>query len=292
MPRLLVVGDVHGCLHELDALLQQLRYRPAEDHLIFVGDLLNKGPFGAETVHLVRDLQQEGSVTWVRGNHDERYLSFYDHFAKKLRNQEKIPKRLTENWLGPQGPNTIQRLQGLDWATIQNTPISHQEEGLLVVHGGLSPKIHQKHKHLVDSLKWSSKRRAQIKSIMHIRMLRRDGSLPKPGETRQLRPWQDFYDGRFGWVVYGHQPHTAVQQRNQTVGIDTACCYGNRLTALVQEPEGGFYWESVPARKSYAPSGALKRLGPITPLLPWRGLLMPGSAFGLAERERRRTAAH
>ncbi len=40
---MLLVGDVHGCFEELQALLRKCGYREGEDVLIFVGDLVNKG---------------------------------------------------------------------------------------------------------------------------------------------------------------------------------------------------------------------------------------------------------
>jgi Icc-related predicted phosphoesterase len=46
--RLLVVGDVHGCLDELQQLLQTVDYKQGSDNLVFVGDLVNKGPKSAE----------------------------------------------------------------------------------------------------------------------------------------------------------------------------------------------------------------------------------------------------
>jgi hypothetical protein len=39
-----LVGDVHGCYDELQQLLQQVQLRHGHDNLIFVGDLVNKGP--------------------------------------------------------------------------------------------------------------------------------------------------------------------------------------------------------------------------------------------------------
>lgn len=43
--RLLVVGDVHGCIEELHELLRKVNYVQGEDNLIFTGDLGDKGPF-------------------------------------------------------------------------------------------------------------------------------------------------------------------------------------------------------------------------------------------------------
>ncbi|HTT70883.1 MAG TPA: metallophosphoesterase, partial [Anaeromyxobacteraceae bacterium] len=41
--RTIVVGDVHGCLEELDELLRVVEFRPGFDRLVFVGDLLDRG---------------------------------------------------------------------------------------------------------------------------------------------------------------------------------------------------------------------------------------------------------
>ncbi|MBT6727080.1 MAG: hypothetical protein HN867_19260 [Deltaproteobacteria bacterium] len=261
MTRLLVIGDVHGCLIELENLLWKLRYQVQQDRLVFVGDLLNKGPSGAETLSFVNDLKDDGGeVIYVRGNHDEKYLQFYHQFSKRIRNGEKPPRRLCQGWLGPDGQSTISKLKSRDWRLLLETPLSFQTGNLTVLHGGLSSKIHCKPKHLLDSKSFTSKRRAEIKSLMYIRKLHKDGSVPNQNETRGLVPWQDLYDGRFGWVVYGHQPTSHVLHRGQTIGIDTACCYGNRLTALVQEPGSQIHWESVSARSYYANCPSSKRL--------------------------------
>jgi hypothetical protein len=46
--RLVVVGDVHGCLDELQQLLQEVEFKEGSDNLVLVGDLVNKGPKSAE----------------------------------------------------------------------------------------------------------------------------------------------------------------------------------------------------------------------------------------------------
>ena len=71
-PQTIIVGDVHGCLVELDALLRKVRYTHG-DRLILVGDLVAKGPDSAGVVARARELGALG----VRGNHDERVLSWF-----------------------------------------------------------------------------------------------------------------------------------------------------------------------------------------------------------------------
>ena len=72
--RVIVVGDVHGCLTELELLLKKCAYSSDTDILVFVGDLVNKGPDSAGVVTYVRKLVSCGAAYCVRGNHDDAML--------------------------------------------------------------------------------------------------------------------------------------------------------------------------------------------------------------------------
>lgn len=69
--KIIIVGDVHGCLDELKLLLVKCQFQKKVDKLVFVGDLVNKGPYSAEVVKFVRDI----GASCVRGNHDDAALS-------------------------------------------------------------------------------------------------------------------------------------------------------------------------------------------------------------------------
>jgi serine/threonine protein phosphatase 1 len=62
-----VIGDVHGCAASLGALLARL---PADDHLIFCGDVINRGPAIEQAMERVWELVQQGRATWLMGNHE------------------------------------------------------------------------------------------------------------------------------------------------------------------------------------------------------------------------------
>ena len=69
--RIWVIGDLHGCRRELDALLQQHQFDPQQDLLISVGDIIDRGPDSLGCLALL----QEPWFRCVRGNHEEMALS-------------------------------------------------------------------------------------------------------------------------------------------------------------------------------------------------------------------------
>ena len=62
-----VIGDVHGCA---EALRRLLRLLPAEDRLIFNGDVINRGPQILEAMELVWSQVRSGRGVWLQGNHE------------------------------------------------------------------------------------------------------------------------------------------------------------------------------------------------------------------------------
>ena len=71
MNRHWVIGDVHGCLDALEALLSVL---PEQDHLVFCGDVVGRGPDVQKTAEQVWTLKQGGRATWLLGNHEQRLI--------------------------------------------------------------------------------------------------------------------------------------------------------------------------------------------------------------------------
>lgn len=68
--RLIAIGDVHGCIHALDALLGAISPGP-RDQLIFIGDLIDKGPDSRDVLDRVIELKQCCSLVLIQGNHEE-----------------------------------------------------------------------------------------------------------------------------------------------------------------------------------------------------------------------------
>jgi len=88
------IGDVHGHAEELEALLLKLgyversgAYRHFERTAIFLGDLVDRGPFQKRVIEIVRSMAEAGSAQIVMGNHEFNAIAFFteDHLGQYLR---------------------------------------------------------------------------------------------------------------------------------------------------------------------------------------------------------------
>lgn len=118
------IGDIQGCDAPLARLLDTLDFSPSRDHLIVLGDLVNRGPASAAVLRRLMALQ--GSVQCVLGNHDLHALAVAlgKSALKRLDTLEDIL----------QAPD---RAPMIDWLRQQHLALwSH---GVLSVHAGVLP---------------------------------------------------------------------------------------------------------------------------------------------------------
>ncbi|MCH8474586.1 MAG: metallophosphoesterase [Opitutales bacterium] len=212
MERLIVIGDVHGCLNELEDLLNDLRLRES-DKLLFLGDLINNGPDSHGVVKLVRHL----GATSLLGNHERRLLWF-----RRTGNPAILKK---------QDHRTVAELTKKDWIFMAKMPLTWQspDGSLVLAHGGFLPH-----------LPWKTQNATVVTNLKFL-----------PPEAHPPHPrthWAEMWKGP-PLVVYGHTPRPAVDYRRWSIGIDTGCYQGGQLTAFIW-PEKSF--RQVPARRKYA----------------------------------------
>jgi len=241
MSRHIVIGDVHGCLVELKALLDELRYRPDGDRLYFLGDLVDRGPYSVETVRYVRALTERSDTVCLMGNHEEKYVRFHRWEQKRAATNARNPMHFNE-----EKEAIYADLSQSDHEWLAKRPYYHRGKDFLVVHAGVCPRRHQTIKDL-DVPKYRNR-------LLRLRDVDAGGRMVPLNESR--RPgqghWSESYDGRLGFVVYGHQVYDSVRDHCDTAGIDTGCCFGGELTALVFSNIADRTYHSVHAQATYA----------------------------------------
>ncbi len=123
------IGDLQGCYDPLVALLDRIRFDPAQDRLWFCGDLVNRGGQSLETLRLVKSLDAH-SVT-VLGNHDLSLLSIATRTEEERNKANPDLRRV----LQAHDADTL-----LEW--LRHRPLMHVDHdiGFAMVHAGLSPR--------------------------------------------------------------------------------------------------------------------------------------------------------
>ncbi len=119
------IGDVQGCMRELEALLEACSFDKAIDRLWFVGDLVNRGPASLEVLRFVKGLGDSAAV--VLGNHDLHLLCVAEGFARPRADDT------LEEVLGAPERNEL-----LQW--LRSRQLMHAEGGTALVHAGLLPQ--------------------------------------------------------------------------------------------------------------------------------------------------------
>ncbi|WP_175653868.1 metallophosphoesterase [Pseudomonas sp. Marseille-P9899] len=78
-----LIGDVHGCAHTLERLLDALGYkrlggvwRHAQRQALFLGDIIDRGPRIREALHIVHDMVEAGQAHCIMGNHEYNALGW------------------------------------------------------------------------------------------------------------------------------------------------------------------------------------------------------------------------
>ena len=198
-PRTVIVGDVHGCRSELERLLDVVSFRP-EDRLVFVGDLVARGPDSLGVLALARTT---GAVV-VRGNHEERVLR-----EGRPKTRKPTPDAGSSHAVHREIADT---LGADDWALLEGTPLYHPlpAHGLTVVHAGIDPE-----------LPLAAQSPDVLLYVRHART--------KAGKKKL---WGEIYEGPLPFV-FGHNAVEKLQLHPFATGLDTGCVYGGELTALV-----------------------------------------------------------
>jgi serine/threonine protein phosphatase 1 len=186
------IGDIHGCAKTLQVLLDTLD-PTAEDHLIFIGDYIDRGPDSKGVIDLLLELRKRVPCTFLRGNHEAFMLDFLDRSEYLL-------------WEMNGGMTTLDsyrngekyKIPDTHKDFVRETLLYHEEPEFFYVHAGL-------------------------KAHLSIR-----DNLATVGQKVFL--WErDHLDATdYAWekpVVCGHTPQRKVILRDKLICIDTGCVF-------------------------------------------------------------------
>ncbi|OGX90146.1 polynucleotide kinase-phosphatase, partial [Hymenobacter coccineus] len=239
-----LIGDVHGCYHELRALLEKLGYAlhdepvadvrdlgirvtpPAGRRAIFLGDLVDRGPASPQVLRLVMSMVRAGAALCVPGNHDIKLLRHLN--GKKVTVNHGLAETLAQLEAEPEAfKGEVRRfLDGL---------VSHyvlDGGSLVVAHAGLPEAMQGRGSGAVRAFALFGESTGEIDEF----------GLPVRYE------WAREYRGR-ALVAFGHTPVPDAEWLNNTIDLDTGCVFGGRLTAL-RYPERELV--AVPAAQVYS----------------------------------------
>ncbi len=209
---LYAVGDIHGMRAELEKLLGRLPLA-SDDHVIFIGDYVDRGPDPAGTVELLIEFQQSQRCTFLIGNHEAMFLSYLGSPSPWHFGGEAFLKNGGDTTLMSYGFYSSEdfKLPERHEKFYSELVPFHVEGSYAFVHAGLSR----------EALNLSDIDYA----LAHER----------PAELLWQRSTAEIPHSLGVTVVYGHTPMPDLQIRwnlPYSIGIDTGCVYGGSLTAL------------------------------------------------------------
>lgn len=242
--RTIIIGDLHGCVIEAQDLLNKCNVKN-NDNVIFLGDLIDRGPDNDECINLAMHYQKkQGQYAAILGNHESRHLQYhYDELKGKNVEIFSESHLATRKQL---------KQKHYDYMTDLPSYIKLPEHNVICVHAGMFPG-----RKIEDQC---------FKHLLHTQMIKPYGhdGLPSGNESSC---WPSKVPDETGWgfwtkfwkgperIVFGHSVLTQPLISDFAVGIDGGCCFGLELWALIL-PE----WKIVKVKSTLKNTDKQKRL--------------------------------
>lgn len=193
--RTIIISDIHSCALELRKLLQKVNYQKEKDFLLFIGDMIGKGPLPLETFLLYEQtgalcIMGNAEVAFLKNWQDPLYLKEYIEPTKKAMGKH-YQKFISEAF---------------------SFPHFYETKNYLAIHAGLLPN-----------------KKPQEMDLEQLTKIRK---VSNPQNKNQILAWYEFYKEQ-KLVVFGHWAALRGIVRKNVIGIDTGAVYGKKLTALI-----------------------------------------------------------
>jgi hypothetical protein len=210
--RTLIVGDIHGCAEELEALLTAVDFAAGSDRLLLTGDAFARGPDPLGVWEQISAYRAK----MVLGNHDARLRQqLGDLLAGDDPGRTKPDQRYALRQLAP--------VQEALHAWLMKVPLYLEEDAFLLVHAGINPE------HGLAG--------TRFEEFITIR------TWPPVSGSIEGPRWHDYYEpSDHSLLIFGHDaPGGLVVKRRHgdlyLLGLDTGCVYGGALTGYLVEED-------------------------------------------------------
>ena len=226
--RVYAVGDIHGRLDLLDNLLAQIdaddaARPPARTTIVFLGDLVDRGPESKGVVQRLLDLSRKGrDCRFLKGNHEEV-------FVEAAAGEEQAARMLVR-----MGGRATALSYGIPESEYAGLSFAALAERLAVL-------VPPEHRRFLDAFEPT----VRIGDYLFVH------AGIRPGVSIEEQSWEDLcwmrnpflsHKGSFGpMVVHGHTVTPEVDERPNRIGIDTGAYRSGRLTAIGLEGEARWY---------------------------------------------------
>lgn len=246
--RLIIIGDIHGCISEFNALLEELRITDT-DQVFCIGDLIDRGPDSVSVVQRCVELTTVCDFKLILGNHEEKFLRYLNHLEKNTGLENEL-KGIHEF------PLLVDRLHEKEIAFIKGAYFSYwlKQEKIMLLHGGISTNIQFPFPETYQYSVHSPKMFKGLDLVTKVRFLNPSGTFVSlHEETEQDAYWAEVYEGAFGHIYFGHQPfmQETPKEFSHATGLDTGCVFGGWLSAVIIE-HGTKRYVSVKAKEAYS----------------------------------------
>jgi hypothetical protein len=248
MKRHIIIGDIHGCIDELKALIVKLDLNN-NDELFFIGDLIDKGPDSVGVVKYVYELSKRNKIVLILGNHEEKFLRY-------LYNKDYNSNALADMIIAPDFEMLANELSSYEIEYLKASYYSYviPENNLILIHGGFTGDCKLNFNMNYQYNVHSPKEYKGLDLITKTRYIDAKGNFVGLGLELEDNPfWAEAYLGNFGKAIFGHQPFMQDNPKlfPHAIGIDNGCVFGGYLSAIVFEGNNQLF-VSVAANKKYS----------------------------------------
>jgi bis(5'-nucleosyl)-tetraphosphatase (symmetrical) len=258
---LYLIGDVQGCDDALARLLDEVAFSPSRDHLVALGDLVNRGPDSAGVLRRLAAF--DGAATCLLGNHDLSLLAVASgvrapHDGDTMDSVLLAPDReallafLRRQSLAIHAHGLLMVHAGVlpQWDLAQVLALAGEVETVLrgpVAGAFLARMYGNEPARWDDMLEGPDRLRVVVNALTRLRFCTPDGTmLPKAGGSLEQAPagamaWFDVPGRRTAGttIAFGHWSQLGLLLREDAIGLDTGCVWGGCLSALRYDPATG-----------------------------------------------------